>query len=166
MVQSHGCFVWYELTTPDMEAARAFYADVLGWGTRDASMPGMAYRVLTVEDTPVAGLMSLPEEACRAGVAPHWIGYGGVDDVDTTAMRVKSLGGTVHVPPTDVMNISRFSIIADPVALLFQRCRHRGGDRALRGRRRQNLLWPNGSAGRRRISWIKRGAEIAKYSSD
>ena len=114
MVRSHGCFVWYELTTPDMEAACAFYADVLGWGSRDASMPGMAYRVLTVEDTPVAGMMSLPEEARRAGVAPHWIGYVGVDNVDTATMRVKSLGGTVHVPPTDVLDISRFSIIADP----------------------------------------------------
>jgi predicted enzyme related to lactoylglutathione lyase len=144
--------------TPDMEAARAFYADVLGWGARNASMPGMAYRVLTVEDTPVAGLMSLPEEACRASVAPHWIGYVGVDDVDTTAMRVKALGGTVHVPPTDVMNISRFSIIADPVALLFQRCRHQGGDRARRGRRRQNPLWPNGSAGRRLDPPLRRSA--------
>ena len=114
MVQSHGCFVWYELTTPDMEAACAFYADVLGWGARDASMPGMAYRVLTVEDNPVAGMMNLPEEAHRAGVAPHWISYVGVDDVDTAAMRVKSLGGTVHVPPTDVVDISRISIIADP----------------------------------------------------
>lgn len=114
MVQSHGCFVWYELTTPDMEVARAFYADVLGWGAQDASIPGTAYRVLTAEDTPVAGLTSLPEEACRAGVAPHWIGYVGVDDVDTAVMRVKPLGGTVYVPPTDVMNISRFSIIADP----------------------------------------------------
>ena len=114
MVQSHGCFVWYELTTPDKEAARAFYSAVLGWGSRDASMPGMAYRVLTVEDTPVAGMMSMPEEARRAGVAPHWIGYVGVDNVDTAAMRVKSLGGTVHIPPTDVVDISRFSIIADP----------------------------------------------------
>ena len=27
MVSSHGCFVWYELTTTDAEAAKAFYAD-------------------------------------------------------------------------------------------------------------------------------------------
>jgi len=46
--------------------------------------------------------------------APHWTGYVGVDDVDAAAMRVESLGGTVHVPPTDVADISRFSIIADP----------------------------------------------------
>ncbi len=74
-----------------MEAARAFYADVLGWDARDASMPGFAYQLLTAEDTPVAGLLSLPDEARRAGVAPHWIGYVGVDDVDIAAVRVKTL---------------------------------------------------------------------------
>ncbi|WP_051116025.1 VOC family protein [Methyloferula stellata] len=114
MPQSHGRFIWYELMTTDMEAARAFYADVLGWRARDASIPGSAYQILTAEDSPVAGLMSLPAEASRAGVPPHWIGYVGVDDVDAAALRVKALGGMVHVPPTDVADISRFSIIADP----------------------------------------------------
>jgi uncharacterized protein len=114
MAQPHGCFVWYELMTTDMDAARTFYAGVLGWGTQDASMPGLAYQLLSAEDTPVAGLLSLPDEARRAGVAPHWAGYVGVDDVDIAAVRVKTLGGTVYVPPTDVADISRFSVFADP----------------------------------------------------
>jgi hypothetical protein len=38
MADSHGRFIWYELTTTDMQAAKAFYAAVVGWGTRDASM--------------------------------------------------------------------------------------------------------------------------------
>ena len=41
IANSHGRFVWYELMTTDMEAAKAFYAEVIGWGTQDASMPGM-----------------------------------------------------------------------------------------------------------------------------
>ena len=48
------------------------------------------------------------------GGKPRWIGYVGVDDVDAAADRVKRLGGAVHVPPTDVPNISRFSVFADP----------------------------------------------------
>ena len=46
MVSSHGSFVWYELTTTDAEAAKTFYADVVGWGSRDASMPDAAYSVV------------------------------------------------------------------------------------------------------------------------
>jgi len=42
VTESHGRFSWYELLTTDMEAARTFYADVVGWGTQDASAPGEA----------------------------------------------------------------------------------------------------------------------------
>src|SRR5262249_8859580 len=37
-----------------------------------------------------------------------------VNDVDATADRIKELGGAVHVPPTDIPNISRFSVAVDP----------------------------------------------------
>ncbi len=53
MVNSHGRFVWYELMTTDMEAAKVFYAKVVGWGTRDASMPGMAYTLFTAGEASV-----------------------------------------------------------------------------------------------------------------
>ncbi len=109
-----GRFVWYELATTDIEAAKAFYANVLGWGTTNASTPGSAYILFTADDVPVAGLMELPAKAAAVGAAPQWIGYVGVDDVDAAASRAEKLGGTVHVPPADVPNVSRFSIIADP----------------------------------------------------
>ncbi len=113
MVGSHGRFVWYELMTTDMESAKAFYADVVGWGTRDASAPGLAYRLFTIGNSPVTGLMNAPEDARRTGVTPHWIGYVGVDDVDGAVDRIKQLGGAVYIPPTDVPSVSRFSVVAD-----------------------------------------------------
>ena len=114
MVNSHGRFVWYELMTTDIETAKAFYANVVGWGTRDASAPGLAYSLFTTGDSPVTGLMNVPEGARRTGVTPQWMGYVGVDDVDAAVDRIKQLGGAVHVPPTDLPNISRFSVVADP----------------------------------------------------
>ena len=114
MVNSHGRFVWYELMTSDTESARAFYAGVVGWGARDASAPGSTYRLFTSGDSPVAGLAKVPEDARRTGVTPRWIGYVGVDDVDAAVDTIKQLGGEVYVPPIDVPNISRFSIVADP----------------------------------------------------
>ncbi len=41
MPNSHGKFVWYELTTTDTAGAESFYRDVIGWGEQDAGMPGM-----------------------------------------------------------------------------------------------------------------------------
>ena len=114
MANAHGRFVWYELMTTDMEAAKTFYADVVGWGTQDASMPGMAYTLFTAGGTSVSGLMDLPEDARKSGLRPSWLGYVGVSDVDAAADRIKELGGAVHVPPKDSPNISRFSIAVDP----------------------------------------------------
>jgi predicted enzyme related to lactoylglutathione lyase len=116
MVNSEGRFVWYELMTTDVEAAKAFYSDIVGWGLRDASMPGLAYTLFTVEEVSVSGVMDLSDDAKAMGVRPSWIGYVGANDVDATADRLVRLGGTVHVPPTDTSNVSRFSVVADPQA--------------------------------------------------
>ena len=67
MADSHGRFIWYELMTTDMEAAKAFYTKVVGWGTQDASMPGMPYTLFTVAGSSVSGLMRLPEDAKKIG---------------------------------------------------------------------------------------------------
>ncbi|MGA7450914.1 MAG: VOC family protein [Rhodoplanes sp.] len=114
MVRHEGNFIWYELMTTDTEAAKAFYVNVLGWGARDVSIPGMGYTLFTVEGVSVSGLMDLPEDANEMGAKPNWIGYVGTDDVDATANLIKQLGGTVHVPPTDIPGVSRFSVVADP----------------------------------------------------
>jgi predicted enzyme related to lactoylglutathione lyase len=116
VANSHGRFAWYELITTDVEAAKAFYTNVIGWGTLDASAPGRVYTLFTAGKALVSGLMDLPEDARNMGGKPSWVGYVEVDDVDATANRIKRLGGVVHVPPTDVSNISRFSIFSDPQA--------------------------------------------------
>jgi hypothetical protein len=116
VAEPHGRFAWYELLTTDVQAANAFYTAVMGWGALDASAPGRPYVVFTAGEAAVGGLMSLPQDARDTGVAPSWIGYVGVDDVDVSAERTRRLGGTVHVPPTNVGNISRFAIISDPQA--------------------------------------------------
>ena len=114
MGNSDGRFVWYELATADIEAAKAFYTQRRGLGhggcvdARFGLYPIYRWRhPRRRADETAAG-------RGRTGAAPQWIGYVGVDDVDAAARRVKKLGGTVHVPPADVPNVSRFSVIADP----------------------------------------------------
>ena len=102
-----------------MQSGQAFYSTVVGWGIRDASMPGMPYTVFTATETPVSRMMNLPTNARKMGKRPMWIGYVCVDDVDVIADRVKQLGGTVHVPPQDVLDFSRFSVVSDPQMATF-----------------------------------------------
>jgi uncharacterized protein len=116
VVNSHGRFAWYELMTTDVEAATAFYTTVMGWSAWDASAPGRAYALFTAGKAAAGGVMELPVDARAMGARPGWIGYVSVDDVDATAERIGRLGGVVHVPPTDLPDISRFSVFADPQA--------------------------------------------------
>jgi uncharacterized protein len=114
VTESHGRFSWYELLTTDMEAAGTFYADVMGWGTQDASASGNAYTFFRIGQTPVSGMMNLPEEVKRRGGSQCWIGYVTVNDVDATVARVRQLGGSIHLPPTDVPGVSRAAVVTDP----------------------------------------------------
>jgi predicted enzyme related to lactoylglutathione lyase len=79
-------------------------------------MPNLAYTFFTVGNAFASGLMRLPDEARKTGTPPRWIGYVAVNDVDAAVGRIRHLGGAVYVPPTDLLNISRFSVVADPQA--------------------------------------------------
>jgi uncharacterized protein len=113
MVDLHARFAWYELLTTDMAAASAFYGSVLGWRMRDASTPQFSYSVFSAGEAPVSGLMELPADGQKEGATPRWVGYIGVDDIRSTADRLRRLGGRVFVPPTET-NIGLISIVADP----------------------------------------------------
>jgi predicted enzyme related to lactoylglutathione lyase len=116
VVGSHGRFVWYELITTDVAAAKAFYTKVIGWDAWDAPPPGSPYTFFTVGGATVGGLIELTEDERRKDIQPSWLGYVGVNDVDAAADRIKRLRGAVHVAPTNIADISRFSVFSDPQA--------------------------------------------------
>src|SRR4051794_10115106 len=123
MASSQGSFVWYELMTTDAAAAETFYKGVIGWNAHDAGFPDFHYTLLSAGSTQVAGLMTLPQEACDAGAKPGWMGYVAVDDVDDHAARFTEAGGAVHRAPADIPGVGRFAVVADPqgaVIVLFK----------------------------------------------
>jgi uncharacterized protein len=119
MPSSPNTFVWYELMTSDMDAAEAFYREVVGWGAQDWGQPEMRYKIMSAGERPVAGLMPLPAEFKQAGGRPAWVGYIGVEDVDAATERLREAGGTVHRAPADIPEVGRFSVVADPQGALF-----------------------------------------------
>jgi predicted enzyme related to lactoylglutathione lyase len=119
MAGAQNSFVWYELMSSDAAAAKAFYANVVGWNTQDMPMPGMTYTLLRAGDTQVGGLMALPKEARDSGMKPCWVGYVGVDDADSAAAKVKRLGGRILGVPTDIPNVGRFAMVTDPQGAAF-----------------------------------------------
>ncbi len=115
MSDFHGRFIWYELMTTDPEGAKAFYSGVMGWKTEDMPMPGMTYTIVTTgPGEGLAGIMGIPPDAKAMGVPPNWSGYVAVDDVDASTEQAKGLGGSVLMAPTDIPEVGRFSVLADP----------------------------------------------------
>jgi predicted enzyme related to lactoylglutathione lyase len=120
MSDYRGRFLWFELMTTDVEGAKAFYTQALGWGTQtfDTGEPAPAdrppYVMWTAGGIPVGGLARLPEEAKAMGAPPHWLGYVGTPDVDATVQMVQDKGGRVYLQPMDVPKVGRIAIVADP----------------------------------------------------
>lgn len=111
-------FMWYELMTDNADAAADFYGDVIGWTAADhpnsGTPGGMRYTVLSAGDSGIGGILELDDGMKGAGAKPMWVGYIGVADTDDAARRIKEAGGSIHVPPTDIPNVGRFAMAADP----------------------------------------------------
>lgn len=116
---ARGLFVWYDTMTSDPDAAIAFYTELAGWGTQEWEGGEQPYTMWTNNKGPLGGVMMLPEDAKQAGAPPHWIGYIDTPDIDATVAKVTELGGTVHVPVTDIPGAGKFAILADPQGAVF-----------------------------------------------
>lgn len=119
MSNQHGDFIWYELLTSDADAAGDFYAQVVGWSVAEAGQPGMDYRILSMPDGQVGGLMTLTEAMRANGARPCWLGYIGVDDVDSSAESIRKAGGSIHMEPQGIPGVGRFAFVADPQGVMF-----------------------------------------------
>jgi predicted enzyme related to lactoylglutathione lyase len=119
MPNPHGSFIWYELMTTDTAAAGRFYSDVVGWTIGDfgGGVPG--YRILSAGERGVGGMMTIPAEARQGGMRPVWLGYLGVEDVDAALAAITTAGGTVHMPATDLPDVGRIAMVADPQGATF-----------------------------------------------
>jgi len=115
----HGDFIWYELMTPDADAASRFYQDVFDWRVSPSGQPGMDYRLVTASAGQVAGILALDAAMIAEGAHAAWLGYLAVDDVDASAASIEGAGGRIIVPPSDIPDVGRFAMVADPQGAPF-----------------------------------------------
>ena len=120
---AEGTFAWDELATSDVDGAKKFYGDVFGWTSKDMDMGGgMIYTIFERPgggEAGAAGCMALTDEMKSNNVPPNWLVYIGTEDVDASADKAKELGATVYMPPTDIAEVGRFSVLADPTGAAF-----------------------------------------------
>lgn len=113
MELSHGRFCWNELSTRDVERAKKFYAETIGWSF-DAvpAATGGPYWLAKQGAQPVAGIFDLNGPQFE-GVPEHWMSYLAVDDVDARVKQAVAAGAAL-IKAFDVPNVGRIAILREP----------------------------------------------------
>jgi hypothetical protein len=110
---ANGKIVWQDLTVPNAEEVRDFYADVVGWVPQNHDMGDYQdYDML------LAGGVESAAGICHArgpnaNVPPQWLIYIEVPNVAESAAKCLAKGGKVLDGPRD-MGSSQFAVIQDP----------------------------------------------------
>ena len=113
---SHGSFHWNELMTRDVERAKRFYKNTIGWRFESMPMPdGGTYWLAMVEGRPgpVAGLFELDSPQYK-GVPEGWMPYLAVDDVDKRVAKAVKAGAKLMKPIFEVPGVGRITILLEP----------------------------------------------------
>ena len=107
----NGTPCWIDYGAADVEAAKAFYADVLGWTYEGGDDPQYGgYMTCQTKGLAAAGMA--PQQ--DPDDPPKWMTYFASDDVDGTAKRITEAGGTLLFEPMDVGPMGRMVIARDP----------------------------------------------------
>jgi predicted enzyme related to lactoylglutathione lyase len=114
--QPDGTPTWIDLGIPDLERAMDFYRAIFGWDYEVGTPDSGHYTMCLLGGRPVAALM---QNAGSDATAFWWNVYLATSDVARTADRITNAGGTIVVPPMDVIDAGRMAIATDPVGAQF-----------------------------------------------
>jgi hypothetical protein len=107
-------FVHLELSTSDTTKAKEFYGKLFNWTFTDNDMGGkMIYSTFKPDDGPGGGMMTMP------GAPTQWLAYVGVDDINASTAKAKSLGATIIQNVQEIPNVGWFSILNDPTGAMI-----------------------------------------------
>jgi predicted enzyme related to lactoylglutathione lyase len=115
-----GTITWQDLTVPNAESLRDFYAAVVGWTPEPVRMGDYADFTMNADGEAIAGVCHA--RGGNADLPPQWLIYITVDDLDHSIEACRRLGGSVVAAPRGLSG-GRFCVIRDPagaVCALYQ----------------------------------------------
>lgn len=112
-----GTPTWFDLATPNLEGAKAFYQNVFGWEYFDTGADFGNYNFAMSQGRNVAGIGPIwPPDSPQPSA---WTIYFASDDASADAARVKELGGQVLVEPMEIADSGSMAICMDPTGAAF-----------------------------------------------
>lgn len=104
---------WVDIGT-DVDAAIPFYTGLFGWTAESLGEEAGGYGFFLKDGKQAAGFGPRQNPG-----PPAWSSYVTVADVEAAAAAVVTAGGTVMVPPMDVMTAGRMAVCIDPQGGVF-----------------------------------------------
>jgi predicted enzyme related to lactoylglutathione lyase len=122
-----GKMIFVELVTPDLAAAKQFYAGLFGWTFRDIQAGETEYAEASLYGRPVAGLIhkELPSGMHRQ---PAWLSFIAAKDVDAAESIALQHGAKVLFEPHSIPDRGREAVFADPQGAIFAILASSSGD--------------------------------------
>jgi predicted enzyme related to lactoylglutathione lyase len=108
---------WFDLSTTDLPAAMAFYGELFGWTFHDGGEALGHYTQAHRDGRAAAGLV--PKMPGMEETPTTWTVYVGVMDAEAIASRIVAQGGSMMVPPMDVMGLGAMAVAVDPEGAVF-----------------------------------------------
>ncbi len=118
-----GKFIWADLVTDDVPAARRFYAQLFGWTFRETGN----YSIAANDERPLCGMFQRPRPKDRVA-EPRWFGYISVADVERAQREVSKAGGRLLAAPREVPERGEQAVFADPEGAVFGVVESSSGD--------------------------------------
>ncbi len=109
-----GAVNWMDITIPDADGLRDFYANVIGWKIFEIDMGEYKdYCMISPSDDVVrSGICHL--RGVNEGLPPVWLPYVNVADLDASIEAVRKGGGEIVNGPRKMGETSRYCTIKDP----------------------------------------------------
>ena len=124
-----GKFVWIDLVTTNMEAARNFYSRLFGWEFRRVGDAATGYSLVLNGDRPVGGVVDLAARP-NAPAVPRWVAYISVPDVAQAQKAIVNAGGRQLVATKALPKRGEQAVFADAEGAVFGVIKSDGGDPA------------------------------------
>jgi hypothetical protein len=122
-----GKVIFLELVTPDLAAAKQFYAQLFGWTYHDIEAGETAYAEASLDGLPVAALIHRPVPAGMKR-QPAWLSFFAVSDADAAEKIALQHGAKVLFEPRDFPDRGREAVFADPQGAVFAVIASSSGD--------------------------------------
>lgn len=109
-----GTVTWVDLTVPDADRVRDFYAAVVGWKPVDVPMGDYNDYAMNPPGTLEAAAGICHARGPNADLPAMWLIYVAVADLDDSLKRCRTLGGTVLAGPKGMGGHGRYAVVRDP----------------------------------------------------